>query len=101
MLCSAADGSTRELRLNRAQLDALLIDQGLRTELDGLLEGVLAAGRRAGIALAEVTAVLPVGGGSRLGLVTDWLASRCAGVPIRGERPVEAVALGAERTQEG
>lgn len=84
-----------EWQLSRSRLDALLRDRGLLRELDGLLEQVLAAGRRAGIGLENITAVLPVGGGTRLGTIQDWIASRCPGVPVRGERPVEAVALGA------
>jgi molecular chaperone DnaK (HSP70) len=95
VLCSPPGGTALELRLTRPELDALLVAQGLMAELDHLLEKVLAAGRRAGIGLGEITAVLPVGGSSRLRLVREWLASRCGGVAIRGERPVEAVALGA------
>ena len=83
------------LRLNRSDLDALLRDQGLLAQLDGLLEEVLAAARREGLALSQITAVLPVGGSSRLPLIRQWLAERCGGIPLRNERPVEAVALGA------
>ncbi|SBO44510.1 Hsp70 family protein [Cyanobium sp. NIES-981] len=84
-----------EWRLTRRELDALLQERGLLAELDALLEQVLAAGRRAGIGLTHIAAVLPVGGGSRLGAIRAWLESRCSGVAIRAQRPVEAVALGA------
>ncbi len=83
------------LRLERAQLAALLRRRGLFTALDQLLDAVLAAARAAGIGLADVAAVLPVGGTSRLPAVQEWLAQRCPGLPLRGERPIEAVALGA------
>jgi molecular chaperone DnaK (HSP70) len=85
----------REWHLSRRELDALLLERGLLAELDGLLEQVLAAGRRSGIGLAQIDAVLPVGGGSRLGAIQAWLAARCGPVTIRAQRPVEAVALGA------
>lgn len=88
-------GPTRELRLDRAGLERLLRERGLLSQLDALLEEVLAAGRGAGLPLERITAVLPVGGGSRLPAIRDWLQSRCGGVPIRDQRPVEAVALGA------
>lgn len=84
-----------EWRLSGGELDALLQERGLLAELDALLEQVLAAGRRAGLSLADIGAVLPVGGGSQLGAVRTWLAQRCPGVTIRDQRPVEAVALGA------
>jgi len=94
-LWSASDRSTRELRLNRRQLEALLISHGLLEQLDELLETVLAGARREGLALAAIDAVLPVGGSSRMPLIRRRLLERCDGVPLRGERPVEAVALGA------
>jgi molecular chaperone DnaK (HSP70) len=92
---SPAPGEIDELRLEREGLDQLLRDRGLLTQLDGLLESVLAAARREGLGRDAIDAVLPVGGGSRLPLLRDWLAERCAGLPLHGERPVEAVALGA------
>ncbi|MGL6135241.1 MAG: Hsp70 family protein, partial [Prochlorococcaceae cyanobacterium] len=73
----------------------LLRERGLIEQLDALLAEVLAAGRRAGIALERVTAVLPVGGTSQLPAIRDWIRQRCADVPILNQRPVEAVALGA------
>lgn len=94
-LWSDADGTSHELRLNRAQLNQLLKDHGLIAQLDQLLEQVLAAGRAAGLRLRDITAVLPVGGASRMLIIHQWLQERCPGLPIRGERPVEAVALGA------
>ena len=94
-LWSPAEGAARELRLDRPGLDALLEQRGLLEQLDQLLEEVLAAGRAAGVAREAITAVLPVGGSSRLPAVQQWLATRCAGLALRQERPVEAVALGA------
>jgi molecular chaperone DnaK (HSP70) len=92
---SPAAGEIDELRLEREGLDQLLRERGLLTQLDGLLDSVLAAARREGLGLEAIDAVLPVGGGSRLPLLRAWLAERCAGLPLHGERPVEAVALGA------
>jgi molecular chaperone DnaK (HSP70) len=87
--------AVRELRLQRSELEALLRRQGLLDLLNELLESVLAAARAAGVAPDDLDAVLPVGGSSRLPLIRQWLQERLPGVPLRGERPVEAVALGA------
>lgn len=92
---SPAGGSPLELRLTRPRFEALLVARGLIEQLDGLLELVLAAGRSAGIGPSQITAVLPVGGSSQIPLLQRWIQGRLAGVPLRGERPVEAVALGA------
>jgi hypothetical protein len=76
-------------------LEHLLQERGLMRALDGLLEQVLAAARGAGVAASAISAVLPVGGTSQMPWVRHWLEQRCPGVPIRGDHPVQAVALGA------
>lgn len=92
---SPPQGPPQELRLSQTSLDALLHERGLIAQLDSLLAEVLAAGRSAGIPLERITAVLPVGGSSQLAAIRNWIRQRCTDVPIRDQRPVEAVALGA------
>jgi molecular chaperone DnaK (HSP70) len=95
-LWSPAGLLARELRFSRRRFEALLEERGLLAQLDTLLEAVWAGARREGLARdAAIDAVLPVGGSSRIPLIRRWLQERCPGVPLRGERPVEAVALGA------
>ena len=94
-LCSFPGLGSRELRLSRRAFERLLSERGLLKRLDELLEAVLAGARRAGVDPASLDAVLPVGGGSRVPLIRRWLAEHFPDVPLRGERPVEAVALGA------
>jgi molecular chaperone DnaK (HSP70) len=95
VIINGHDGSPRELRLHRDQLNQLLHQHALIQQLDLLLEDVLAAGRRASIPMEAITAVLPVGGSSRLLAVRQWLEQRLGGVAIHHHKPVEAVALGA------
>ncbi|WP_010310860.1 Hsp70 family protein [Synechococcus sp. CB0101] len=90
-----------ELRLSRRELDLLLRQRQLLTLLDELLEQVLAAARGCGVQADDIDAVLPVGGSSSLPLIRSWLQERLPQVPLRGERPVEAVALGALRLTPG
>ena len=97
----AGGGPARELRLQRLELEALLERNGLIALLDDLLERVLAGARAAGVQPRDLDAVLPVGGSSRLPLIRRWLEERLPGVPLRGERPVEAVAMGALRLTPG
>jgi molecular chaperone DnaK (HSP70) len=94
---ASGNGSSpsRELQLSRQELASLLEQHGFLAQLDGLLEAVLAQGRSAGIQPEQIDAVLPVGGCSRLPAIATWLQQRLAPIPIRGQRPVEAVALGA------
>ena len=94
-------GAPRELRLRRSQLEALLQRRGLIDRLDALLAQVLASAQAAGVEAHQIDAVLPVGGSSRIPLLRSWLQQRLPGVPLRGERPVEAVALGALRLTPG
>lgn len=95
VLWSPPEQASRELTLSRTALDALLERRGLVALLDELLERVLAAARAQGLAIRDLDAVLPVGGSSRLPLIRRWLRERFPGIPLRDERPVEAVALGA------
>jgi len=88
-------GVSQALQLDRATLAQLLEHQGLFQQLDGLLEQVLAQGRRVGVGLEHINAVLPVGGTSRLQAIQDWLQQRLSPIPLHHQRPVEAVALGA------
>ena len=90
-----------ELELSRARLETVLEQRGLLDLLDNLLEQVLASARAAGVDETGIDAVLPVGGCSRVPLIQRWLAERLPQVPLRGERPVEAVALGALRLTPG
>jgi molecular chaperone DnaK (HSP70) len=95
VIINGYDGRPRELRLHRDQLEQLLRQHALIQQLDLLLEDVLAAGRRASIPMEAITAVLPVGGSSRLLAVRQWLEQRLGAITIHHSRPVEAVALGA------
>ncbi len=92
---SSAEAGSRPLRLDRPQLDRLLRERGLLELLDELLERVLASARAKGIEPEQIDAVLPVGGTSRLPSIRHWLLERCGAIPLRDQRPVEAVALGA------
>ena len=94
-LVPSSQGPVQELRLNRRQLEALLVDQGLLTALDDLLEQALAGARQHGCQLDSLQGVLPVGGGAQLLLLRDWLQRRSGDVPLLEAPPVEAVAAGA------
>ena len=94
-LWSPPGAPAQELRLDRARFETLLEERGLIEQLDALLESVWAAARREGLDPSRLDAVLPVGGSSRIPRIRRWISERCEGIPLRGERPVEAVALGA------
>lgn len=89
------EGRNQELRLHRDELERLLDAHGLIPRLERELERVLSAGRAADIRPENLAAVLTVGGASRMPCIRRWLEARFPGVPLRGERPVEAVAIGA------
>jgi molecular chaperone DnaK (HSP70) len=88
-------GTTRELRLDRPRLEKLLVERGLVAQLDALLDSVLAAARSETLAGPAIAAVLTVGGCSQLPLLRRWLQERLPEVPLQGDRPIEAVAMGA------
>nr|YP_002048880.1 putative DnaK-type molecular chaperone (HSP70 family protein) [Paulinella chromatophora]ACB42670.1 putative DnaK-type molecular chaperone (HSP70 family protein) [Paulinella chromatophora] len=85
----------KELSLDRVTLDNLLQERGLLQALDGLLERVLAAGKKHGLKASQIDAILPVGGTARIPTVQRWLQERCGYWPLLDENPIEAVACGA------
>ncbi len=90
-----AEGGVTSWRLERSALERLLQQQGFVRLLDSLLKQVAVAARRDGLDLLQLTAVLPVGGTSRLPLVRRWLEQRLPGVPCCARQPLTAVAYGA------
>ena len=88
-------GGGQELRLSRTGLERILEEQGLRRVVLGLLGAMASAARREGFDLSGIDAVLPVGGTSRIPWLRRLLREHLPGVPLRDERPVAAVALGA------
>jgi molecular chaperone DnaK (HSP70) len=94
-ILSPEGGAPLELRLSRGDFERLLEERGLKVVMDDLLEAMEAAARREGLDLRRLDAVLPVGGGSRIPWLRRLLRERLPGVPLRDERPIDAVALGA------
>ena len=90
-----AEGDVTPWRLERSALERLLQRQGFVRLLDNLLKQVAVAARRDALDLLQLTAVLPVGGTSRLPLVRRWLEQRLPGVPCCARQPLTAVAYGA------
>ena len=88
-------GGGQALRLSRTGLERILEEHGLRRVVLGLLEAMASAARREGFDLSGIDAVLPVGGTSRIPWLRRLLREQLPGVPLRDERPVAAVALGA------
>ena len=83
------------LRLTRSHFEQVMEEQGLRELVQGLFEAMGAAARRHGLEVSQLDAVLPVGGSSRIPWLRRLLQEQFATVPLRDERPVDAVAMGA------
>ena len=94
-LATGSDGSPLALQLSRHQLERLLIERGLITVLDDLLEQTLAGARQHGCQPEDLQGILPVGGGAQLPLLRHWLRQRFPSIPQLNTPPVEAVATGA------
>ena len=83
------------LQGSRRDLNNVLEAAGLEQLLDGLLNDVEAAARRAGETLDSIDAVMAVGGGSALPWVQHWLQSRLPKTELLVKQPLQAVVLGA------
>jgi len=94
-ILSSPTGAPVTLRLTRSGFEQVLEEQGLRGVVEGLLEAMRAAARRHGLEVSQLDAVLPVGGSSQMPWLRRLLQEQLPSVPLRDERPVDAVAMGA------
>ncbi len=90
-----------ELELNRDTLENILKEHGFFDLLDESMTSLLQQARRQGIELAEINAVLLVGGTVQLPVVQTWVQQYFELEKIRCERPFEAIAQGALQLTQG
>ncbi|MCF4965795.1 Hsp70 family protein [Nostoc sp. CMAA1605] len=90
-----------ELELNRDTLENILKEQAFFEQLDESMTNLLQQARRQGIELADINAVLLVGGTVQLPAVQTWVRQYFPSEKIRCERPFEAIAQGALQLSQG
>ncbi len=90
-----------ELELNRDTLDNILKEHAFFELLDESMTNLLQQARRQGIEIADINAVLLVGGTVQLPSVQTWVKQYFAPEKIRCERPFEAIAQGALQLAQG
>jgi molecular chaperone DnaK (HSP70) len=90
-----------ELQLNRETFDHILQEQGFFAQLDESMTSLLQQARRQGIEVADINAVLLVGGTVQLPAVQTWIKQYFPAEKIRCERPFEAIAQGALQLAQG
>lgn len=90
-----------ELELNRDGLEDILKEHSFFELLDDSMETLLQQARRQGIEIADINAVLLVGGTVQLPAVQTWVKQYFSEDKIRCERPFEAIAQGALQLAQG
>ena len=90
-----------ELELNRDGLENILKEHGFFELLDESMTTLLQQARRQGIEIADINAVLLVGGTVQLPAVQTWVKQYFEPEKIRCERPFEAIAQGALQLAQG
>ncbi|MBD6618064.1 Hsp70 family protein [Komarekiella sp. 'clone 1'] len=90
-----------ELELNRDTLENILKEHAFFELLDESMTTLLQQARRQGIELADINAVLLVGGTVQLPAVQTWVKQYFEPEKIRCERPFEAIAQGALQLAQG
>ena len=88
-----------ELSLERDRLEQILTERGFFERLERRLEQVLQQANRQSIGLANIDAVLLVGGSAQIPAIQRWAKSHFDPDKIKCDRPFEAVAQGALRLQ--
>ena len=88
-----------ELSLTRDRLEEILSEKGFFERLDNRLDQVLQQAQRQNLNVADVDAVLLVGGSAQIPAVQAWAVEHFGVDKVKGDRPFEAVAQGALRLQ--
>jgi len=84
-----------ELTLTRSQLNQILEQQKFFTNLDNALDRVRQQALRQNIDLAQIDAVLLVGGTSQIPAVKEWALRHFPIEKVKAHKPFEAIAHGA------
>ncbi|NET55723.1 MAG: Hsp70 family protein [Symploca sp. SIO2E6] len=90
-----------ELKLNRKGFETILQKHQFFEILDGMMIQLLQQGRRRGIEVSDINAVLLVGGTVKIPAVQTWVQQYFDSDKIRCEKPFEAIAQGALQLSQG
>lgn len=90
-----------ELKLDRQMFETILKEHQFFEMLDDMMGQLLQQGRRAGIDVSDIDAVLLVGGTVKIPAVQDWVKNYFDASQIRCEKPFEAIAQGALQLAQG
>ncbi|MEA5572005.1 Hsp70 family protein [Calothrix sp. UHCC 0171] len=90
-----------EIDLNRDTFTEILKNNGFFQRLDDAMTSLLQQARRQGIEVADINAVLLVGGTSQLPAVQEWVKNYFDAGIIKCDRPFEAIAQGALQLTQG
>ncbi len=90
-----------ELKLDRNTFETILREHQFFEILDDRMAQLLQQGRRGGIEVSDIDAVLLVGGTVKIPAVQDWVKQYFDSSKIRCEKPFEAIAQGALQLSQG
>jgi molecular chaperone DnaK (HSP70) len=90
-----------ELKLDRKTFETILREHQFFEILDDMMAQLLQQGRRSGIEVSDINAVLLVGGTVKIPAVQDWVKQYFDSNKIRCEKPFEAIAQGALQLSQG
>ncbi|WP_233221036.1 Hsp70 family protein [Chlorogloea sp. CCALA 695] len=90
-----------ELELNRDTLETILKEHQFFEQLDECMTQLLYQARRQGLEIADINAVLLVGGTSQMPAVQNWVQKYFDPALISNQKPFEAIALGALQLTQG
>lgn len=92
---------TYDLSLTRDRFDQILQERQFFDRLDASMNQVIQQAKRQGVELADIGAVLMVGGTSQIPAVQTWVRQYFDAAKIRSDKPFEAIAQGALQLDQG
>jgi molecular chaperone DnaK (HSP70) len=91
----SGSGTTRQLQVSREDIRRVITEHGFAITLDRLTGRAETAARSRGCGSEPPVAVLLVGRGCAVSAVQDCIRERFTGIPVLGDRPLDAIARGA------
>ncbi len=92
---------TYELKLDRGGFKQILEQNQFFEQLNNLMTSLLQQGRRNGVEVTDIDAVLLVGGSSQIPAIQEWVKEYFPESKIKLDRPFTAIATGALQIAQG
>ena len=85
----------KEFYLSKEIFEKIIIENNLLNHLNSLLKDLLNEARGKFCTVADLSAIILVGGGTQIPIIKEWITNKISNIPIKSPPPIESIAKGA------